>query len=127
MEGTLSGGKKWASGTVTSSSSTTTFSYSSTTSTSTVSTRYVDIALNFTPSVIIASYYYGNYEYLTVLNSLGAVHTAKNVKASVYNSANYNSNSYNIKNDSKVSLGNNIYRLPIIYSSSVTVTWYAYE
>lgn len=120
------GGKKWAEGTSSSIGSTfANFTYAGTTSKA--SLYYVDIALDFVPSTIVASGISGssNNEFLCVLNNKGTIY-AKNVKVATYDADNYNTYTYNLKNDSLVNLGNNVYRLPFLVSG-FTVKWIAYE
>ena len=127
MEGTLSGGKKWASGTGTISSSTTKFTFSGTTSI--LAKAYIDIQLTFTPSVIMVnSRDSDDREHLSLLNNGGLLYSKSNVKVSGYDIDAYsNLSTYNFKNDSCVSLGNNIYRIPMHSSSVSNINWVAYE
>ena len=73
MEGTLSGGKKWASGTSTLSSTSAKFTYSGTTVV--LAKPYIDITLNFTPSIILVSCSKDSsgFEYLSILNNMEEV------------------------------------------------------
>ena len=130
MEGTLSGGKKWASGEGVASSSTTNFTYSD--SSSVLSKSYVDITLSFKPSIIVVSSKYNRdgTEYLSILNNMGYLSSVDNVKCSMYNaSVAYSSTSISFKNDEYISLGNNVYRIPLIgtYSTISNLKWIAYE
>ena len=119
------GGKKWASGTATSSAGTMLFNYSGSTS-SKRSNAYIDVSLNFTPSTIIIYSYLGNGEYLSVFNSEGVTYSPKNVKVSAYNSTSFSTSSYNFIANDKIVLSNNVYRLPVM-NSNMSSIWYAYE
>lgn len=123
MEGTLTSGKKWASGTGSSSGSVY-FTYLSTTSTKSFS--YITIQLDFTPSVIVVSGNNSDTEYFSVFNKLGKLWDSTNVKLCAYKGHQLNTTTYNMKVDSKVDLGNNKYQIPV-YGSSTSVSWVAYE
>ena len=73
------------------------------------------------------SYRRNTSECLTVLNNIGTMGTANNVKCSIYNYSNYSNNSFNFKNDANVTLGDNTYRLPLTISSVTDITWVAFE
>ena len=126
MEGTLTSGKKWASGTGTISSSVNSkFNYVSGSSTRT--SYYFDIALTFTPAVIVVCAYNSSYEYFSVYNTLGKTWKTNNVKATTYTGTNYSdTTTYNLSADGKVAIGNNTYRIPVT-TNSLPVTWVAYE
>ena len=128
MEGTLTRGKKWASGTGKTSSSKTTVTFSGTTSTTT--SYYVDIKLDFTPSIILVNgIYTESSETVSILNNMGmGSNSVNNVKLSKYSGGTLSSGSttYNFKSDSYVDLGNNLYRVPYI-SANYNVSWVAYE
>lgn len=126
MEGTLSGGKKWAKGTGVSSGTATPFTPSN--EKTGQGAFYIDIKLDFTPSSIIASGPWGTtYEALSVLNNLGSAFSKRNVKATQYGgSTSTTTGVYNFKVDEKIDLGNNLYRLPI-YTKNLNIDWVAYE
>lgn len=125
MEGTLNGGKKWASGTSVLSSTKSSFTYSGTTASP--SHYYTDIQLDFTPSLIVVVGHSIATEYLAVFNSMGQVYSKDNIKFATYGQSNASQNTYNFKIDDYVSLGDNIYRIPMIPSIATGITWYAYE
>ena len=125
MEGTLTSGKKWASGTGTGTGSIA-FAYHS--SSSTRSFPCITIQLDFTPSVIMVS---GNNsasdtEYFSAFNNIGRLWGPVNVKIGSYKGSSLSTTTHNIKVDSKVNLGNNKYQIPL-YGSSTSVSWVAYE
>ena len=126
MEGTLTSGKKWASGTGTISSSVNSkFNYVSGSSTRT--SYYFDIKLTFTPSVIVVCAYNNNYEFFSVYNKLGKTWKANNVKTTIYTGTNYSdTTTYNLSADEKVAIGNNTYRIPV-NTNSLPLVWVAYE
>ena len=126
MEGTLTSGKKWASGTGAISSSVySQFNYVSGSSTRT--SYYFDITLTFTPSVIVVCAYNSSYEYFSVYNKLGKTWKSNNVKSTTYSNANYDyTTTYNLSADGKVAIGNNTYRIPVT-TNSLPVAWVAYE
>ena len=117
-------GKKWASGVGVESSNGQIFTYLDG---STVGRAYVDLVIDFTPSIIVMSYRRNASECLTVLNNIGTMGTANNVKCSIYNYSNYSNSSFNFKNDANITLGNNTYRLPLTISSVTDITWVAFE
>ena len=123
MEGTLTSGKKWASGTGTGS---TAFGYHSTSSSP--SFPCITIKLNFTPSVIMVSGNNSNSdtEYFSAFNKISRLWGPMNVKVGSYKGNTLNTYTHNIKVDSRVDLGYNEYRIPI-YGSSTSVSWVAYE
>ena len=128
MEGTLTSGKKWASGTGTSGSAINNkFNYVSDATTSTRSIYYFDIKLTFTPSVIVVCTYNDFYEHLSVYNKLGKNWKADNVKTSVYTGMSYSdTTTHNHSADGKVVIGDNTYRIPVGISNRPLV-WVAYE
>ena len=62
----------------------------------------VDLVIDFTPSIIVMSYRRNASECLTVLNNIGTMGTANNVKCSIYNYSNYSNSSFNFKNDANI-------------------------
>lgn len=126
MEGTLTSGKKWASGTGTISSSVNSkFNYVSGSSTRT--SYYFDIKLTFTPSVIVVCAYNNNYEFFSVYNTLGKTWKTNNVKTTIYTGTNYSdTTTYNLSADGQVAIGNNTYRIPV-NTNSLPLVWVAYE
>ena len=117
-------GKKWASGVGVESSSAQPFTYLNNT---TLSRTYVDLVIDFTPSIIVMSYRKNASECLTVLNNIGTIGTVNNVKCAIYNSSSFTNSSFNFKNDANVTLRDNVYRLPLTVSSCTNITWVAYE
>ena len=125
MEGTLNGGKKWASGTSVLSSTKSSFTYSGTTTSA--SYYYADIQLDFTPSLIVVAGYAIASEYLDVFNIMGQVYAKVNIKVASYGLSSFSQTTYSFKINDYVSLGDNIYRIPAIASNVTDITWYAYE
>ena len=123
MEGTLTSGKKWASGTIASSSSDA-VSFTAGAGGSVNAYRYYDIALNFVPSYIFlfgntsSIVYYSFYQTDGYYGKMVTIATAQ----SVFNK----SNTQILLADDKVCLSNNIYRMPMI-TSVPNVKWIAYE
>ena len=126
MEGTLTSGKKWASGTGAISSSVySQFNY--VLGSSVRSSYYFDITLTFTPSVIVVCAYNSSYEYFSVYNKLGKTWKTNNVKATIYTGANYSdTTTYNLSADGQVAIGNNTYRIPV-NTNNFPLVWVAYE
>ena len=120
MEGTLTSGKKWASGTYsTLTTSTKTFEYSG--STGTFKACYLEITgLSFKPSVIVAYYSSGYSGPMSVLRG-NYVYTA-------YISASTSSNTTkSFKANSNVYINNTTVHLPCVDVSAANYVWYAYE
>ena len=115
------GGKKWASGTGTSSSSQVLFK--SVGATSTTNMYYYDISLSFTPSVILLFHESSTTEFMSVYNVWGKNWSAKNIKWTGYNGG---SQSTATRNLATVTPSANTYRIPLSYTSQ-SVRWYAYE
>nr|DAZ49287.1 MAG TPA: lectin [Caudoviricetes sp.] len=122
--GSIATGKKWASGVGVESNSTHSFTYLDNT---TLSRTYVDLVIDFTPSIIVMSYRKNANECLTVLNNIGTIGTVNNVKCAIYNSSYFTNSSFNFKNDANVTLRDNVYRLPLTVSFCTNITWVAYE
>ena len=129
MEGTLTSGKKWASGTTRSSSVRKSFKYAGTTGTTSLS--YIEISLGFTPSTI-RTYYWGggpgSDEYVSIYSTGGATYGGKTVKLAGYGQSTVSITKYttNLAVDSNVSLGNNKFRIPV-GNMDVDTYWVAYE
>lgn len=134
--------KKWAEGTVASlSTSAAPFQYvyySTSGSNLTVTSRYVDISLEFKPSVIIvtggsASSYTGSSfkTYMSVYapnEPIYADSNVKTVKMGIFDHDNYSSTNYNFYGEgSYIELGNGVYRIPVPTSTIYTIRWIAYE
>jgi hypothetical protein len=128
LEGTLTSGKKWASGTGTVNSGINNkFNYVYDGTTSTRNTYYFDIKLTFTPSVIVVCAYNDFYEHLSIYNKLGKTWKTDNVKTTVYaGSVNSSTSTHNHSADVKVAIGNNTYRIPV-GANNLPVVWVAYE
>ena len=122
--GDIALGKKWASGVGVESNSTHSFTYLDNT---TLSRTYVDLVIDFTPSIIVMSYRKNASECLTVLNNIGTIGTVNNVKCAIYNSSYFTNSSFNFKNDANITLRDNVYRLPLTVSFCTNITWVAYE
>ena len=129
MEGALTSGKKWASGTTRSSSVRKSFKYAGTTGTTSLS--YIEISLGFTPSTI-RTYYWGggpgSDEYVSLYSTGGATYGGKTVKLAGYGQSTVSITKYttNLAVDSNVSLGNNKFRIPV-GNMDVDTYWVAYE
>ena len=120
MGGTLTGGKKWASGTFsTLTTSTKTFEYSG--NTGTFNTTYLEITgLSFKPSVIVAYYSSGYWGPMSLLRG-DYVYTAQ-ISASTSSTA-----TKSFKANSNVYVNNTTVHLPCVDVSAVSYVWYAYE
>ena len=125
MEGTLTRGKKWASGNGVTGTTYTLFSFSGETSNG-HRMCYIDIALNFTPSTIIVYSYLTGGEYISIFNNEGVSYSSKNVKVSTYSKNSFTTASHNFIADNKIVLGGNVYRIPVMNSNMQSI-WYAYE
>jgi hypothetical protein len=119
--------KRWASGTVTSSSSTLSFEYAG--STSTNNTYYVTVSgLSFKPSLIILqTNNVSNFSYLVIYNEINDGFYPKTVKVSQYDIDAYGGTSINYKGDKpNASVTNEGFTLPV-YASSAIYNWIAFE
>ena len=126
MEGTLTSGKKWASGTgAISSSVNSKFNYVLSGSLPSTS-YYFDIKLTFTPSIIVVCAYDNNYEFFSVYNKLGKTWKPDNVKSSTYTGTTSRTYTHNLSADGNVAIGNNTYRIPVD-TNSLPLVWVAYE
>lgn len=138
LEGTLSGGKKWAEGTVGSvSTSSSPFQYVS--SSTSASFRYIDITLDFKPSIIVvtggnASSYTGASfrTYMLVYAPNEPIYEDSNliktVKVGAFDHDSYSNTSYNFRGDgSYIEIGNGVYRMPAPYTPMYNIRWIAYE
>ena len=123
MEGTLTNGKKWASGTGSTAGS---IYFEHLNNVTAKSFSYITIQLDFKPSVIVVSGSGSDTEYFSVFNNLGKLWGNKNVKLCGYSGNYLNTTTHNMKVDSGVDLGNNTYQIPL-YKSSTSVSWVAYE
>ena len=126
LEGTLTSGKKWASGSgqTVGYGKSSEFNYAN--STSSNRCGYVDITLSFTPSTIVM-YERGNAdEGVVIYNKKGIHWNANTVKSSRYDGDTHQVTTYNYCADAKVNLGNNVYRLPGSVGG-FSVSWEAYE
>ena len=126
MEGTLSGGKKWASGTATLKYNMEGFNLASGTS---LHTYCVEVTLSFIPSTIIVNSQNSSdtYEYTSVYNNQGNLYGTKNIKFSKYYKDSSYGETYLFKCDSKIELGNNVYRIPLATNDAKNIKWIAYE
>ena len=122
--GSIALAKKWASGTGALTSAKADFTYSGTTSTETL--YYIEIGLNFSPSIIVVTANNTTLEYLAVFNREGGKYSKNNVKCALYNSTSSATNA-SYKANNSVDLGNNVYRMPLMGSNIANISWIAFE
>ena len=71
---------------------------------------------------------YDCYEVVSILNNRGEIFSRNNVKVTKYGSAVSAYGEYNIRNDERVSIGNNVYRIPLFENNNgANIKWIAYE
>lgn len=124
MEGTLTSGKKYASGTAFVKDSTV-FNYCSGAN---VNLSYVEIQLDFQPSTIIVTGTQAtSNEIYSLYNSISKGSYAKTVKVGRVGTSSSSLTSQNIMVNDVVEPGGNVYRIPVSQSSSLNISWIAYE
>lgn len=123
--GTISTGKKWASGTSIA-SNWKNFKYQQTTSS--VGTAYIVIPLEFTPTVIVASCNYGSYEYISTYRKFEGVWNNNSVKFMEHSSTSRSTIGYNAYLVNGTDIVNNTYHLPTYpNNNNLTYSWIAFE
>ena len=126
MEGTLNGGKKWASGTVTT-SNTKAFEYVANTNTGTVA--YLEITgLSFVPSVVVAYVGDAYSKPFIVLRPYSISNGTYYVYSAIPPATSSTSaTAKSFKANSNVFVNNTTIHLPSVNTTHYTYTWYAYE
>ena len=123
MEGTLTSGVKYASGT-SSVNGSSTFTY---VNGQTGSFSYTEIQLDFQPSTILVTGTQGTaYEVCSIYNSISKGSQARTVKSHRQNTSIASYSGQNFKIDKYVEPGGNVYRIPLNQSTSENITWEAY-
>ena len=123
MEGTLTGGKKWASGTSSVASSSKTFEYLS--NTTKLGAWYIELTgLAFKPSFVIA---YVNGVYGKPVSIIVPFNSGYSVYTFTASDRSASTTTTSFKGDSNVFVNDSTIHLPLVSTTNSSFVWYAFE